>query len=46
MVEHLFSMCEGPRVNAGIQNKPMKHCLFQSNGYEENAINSSQVYQL
>lgn len=32
MVEHLLSMCEGLKVNAGIQNKPMKHCLLDSNG--------------
>lgn len=38
MVEHLLNMCEDPRGNAGIQNKPMRHCLFKSNGYEEKKL--------
>lgn len=27
MVGRAISMCEGPEVNAGIQNKPTKHCF-------------------
>jgi hypothetical protein len=43
MVGRVISICEGPEVKTGIQNKPRKHCLYESNGYEENTANASEL---